>query len=64
MRGHRELRSYQGRFQFRAGVERLAAIPIAYQIKSKGWSARSIHSFNPTLTNEFTFGSQPRVADG
>ncbi len=55
-RGIESYEAFKGDFNFVLASNVWPQFPIAYQIKSKGLVSTLIHSFNPTLTNEFTFG--------
>src|SRR5262249_10833697 len=48
--------AFKGDFNFVLASNVWPQFPISYQIKSKGLVSTLIHTFDPTLTNEFTFG--------
>src|SRR5262245_24855073 len=55
-RGIHNNEQYKGDFNFVLASNVWPQFPIKYQIKSEGLVSTLIHTFNPTLTNEFTFG--------
>lgn len=55
-RGIQNYEAFKGDFNFVLASNVWPQFPISYQIKSKGLVSTLIHSFSPTLTNEFTFG--------
>ncbi len=55
-RGIESYEAFKGDFNFVLASNVWPQFPIAYQIKSKGLVSTLIHTFDPTLTNEFTFG--------
>ena len=55
-RGIHSNEQYKGDFNFVLASNVWPQFPIKYQIKSEGLVSTLIHTFNPTLTNEFTFG--------
>ncbi|HEU4390102.1 MAG TPA: hypothetical protein VFV34_20030, partial [Blastocatellia bacterium] len=55
-RGILSYEAFNGDFNFVLASNVWPQFPISYQIKSKGLVSTLIHTFNPTLTNEFTFG--------
>src|SRR5262245_35098972 len=48
--------AFKGDYNFVLASPIWPQFPIKYQIRSKGLVSTLIHTFNPTLTNEFTFG--------
>jgi len=55
-RGIHNNEQYKGDFNFVLASNVWPQFPIKYQIKSEGFVSTLIHTFNPTLTNELTFG--------
>ncbi len=55
-RGIESYEAFKGDFNFVLASPIWPQFPIKYQIKSKGLVSTLIHTFNPTLTNELTFG--------
>jgi hypothetical protein len=55
-RGINSYEAFKGDFNFVLASNVWPQFPISYQIKSKGLVSTLLHTFNPTLTNEFTFG--------
>ncbi len=55
-RGIQDYEAYKGDFDFVLASSSWAQLPINYQIRSVGSVATLIHTFSPTLVNEFTFG--------
>ena len=55
-RGIHNNEQYKGDFNFVLASNIWPQFPIKYQIKSEGLVSTLIHTFSPTLTNEFTFG--------
>lgn len=55
-RGIHNNEQYKGDFNFVLASNVWPQFPIKYQIKSEGLVSTLIHTFDPTLTNEFTFG--------
>jgi len=55
-RGIQNYEAYQGDFNFVLASNVWPQFPIKYAIESRGLVSTLIHSFSPTLTNEFTFG--------
>jgi hypothetical protein len=55
-RGIQDYEAYKGDFDFVLASASWAQLPINYQIRSVGSVATLIHTFSPTLVNEFTFG--------
>jgi hypothetical protein len=55
-RGIESYEAFKGDFNFVLASNVWPQFPIAYEIKSKGLVSTLIHTFNPTLINEFTFG--------
>src|SRR5262249_14971714 len=55
-RGIHSNEQYKGDFNFVLASNIWPQFPIKYQIKSEGLVSTLIHTFNPTLTNELTFG--------
>src|SRR4030095_4397276 len=55
-RGILNYEAYKGDFNFVLASNIWPQFPINYQIKSKGLVSTLIHTFSPTLINEFTFG--------
>src|SRR5215510_14668062 len=55
-RGIHNNEQYKGDFNFVLASGIWPQFPIKYQIKSEGLVSTLIHSFDPTMTNEFTFG--------
>src|SRR5262249_17155232 len=55
-RGIESYEAFKGDFNFVLASNVWPQFPISYQIKSKGLVSTLIHTFDPTLTNEFTFG--------
>ncbi len=55
-RGIQDYEAYKGDFGFVLASGSWGQLPINYQIRSVGSVATLIHTFSPTLVNEFTFG--------
>ena len=55
-RGIQNYEAFKGDFNFVLASNVWPQFPIKYQIESRGLVSTLIHTFNPTLTNEFTFG--------
>ncbi|MBS1812144.1 MAG: TonB-dependent receptor [Acidobacteria bacterium] len=55
-RGIQNYEAFKGDFNFVLASNVWPQFPIKYQIDSRGVVSTLIHSFKPTLTNEFTFG--------
>ncbi|MFN0086871.1 MAG: carboxypeptidase regulatory-like domain-containing protein, partial [Blastocatellia bacterium] len=55
-RGIQNYEAFKGDFNFVLASNVWPQFPIKYQIESRGVVSTLIHSFSPTLTNEFTFG--------
>src|SRR5262245_40429485 len=55
-RGIHSNEQYKGDFNFVLASQIWPQFPIKYQIKAEGLVSTLIHTFDPTLTNEFTFG--------
>ncbi len=55
-RGIQDYEAYKGDFDFVLASSSWAQLPINYQIRSVGMVSTLIHTFSPTLINEFTFG--------
>ncbi len=55
-RGINDYEAYKGDFDFVLASASWAQLPINYQIRSAGMVSTLIHTFSPTLVNEFTFG--------
>ncbi|HZS04466.1 MAG TPA: TonB-dependent receptor [Blastocatellia bacterium] len=55
-RGIHNNEQYKGDFNFVLASNVYPQFPIKYQIKSEGLVSTLIHTFDPTLTNELTFG--------
>ena len=55
-RGIQDYEAYKGDFDFVLASNSWAQLPINYQIRSVGMVSTLIHTFTPTLVNEFTFG--------
>ncbi|MBI3428366.1 MAG: TonB-dependent receptor [Acidobacteria bacterium] len=55
-RGIHNNEQYKGDFNFVLASNVWPQFPIKYQIKSEGLVSTLIHTFDPTLTNEATFG--------
>lgn len=55
-RGIQNYEAFKGDFNFVLASNVWPQFPIKYQIESRGLVSTLIHSFAPTLTNEFTFG--------
>lgn len=55
-RGINDYEAYKGDFDFVLASSSWAQLPINYQIRSAGMVSTLIHTFSPTLVNEFTFG--------
>jgi Carboxypeptidase regulatory-like domain len=55
-RGIQNYEAFKGDFNFVLASNVWPQFPIKYQIDSRGVVSTLIHSFTPTLTNEFTFG--------
>ena len=55
-RGIQDYEAFKGDFDFVLASSSWAQLPINYQIRSVGMVSTLIHTFSPTLVNEFTFG--------
>ncbi len=55
-RGIQNYEAFKGDFNFVLASNVWPQFPIKYQIESRGLVSTLIHTFNPTLTNEVTFG--------
>jgi hypothetical protein len=55
-RGIQNYEAFKGEFDFVLASSSWPQLPIKYQIQSRGIVSTLIHTFNPTLINEFTFG--------
>lgn len=55
-RGISDYEAFKGDFDFVLASGIWPQFPIQYQIKSRGLVSTLLHTFNPTLVNEFTFG--------
>src|SRR5262245_12807137 len=55
-RGIQSYEAFKGDFDFVLASNIWPQFPIIYQIRSRGLVSTLIHTFNPTLTNELTFG--------
>jgi Carboxypeptidase regulatory-like domain len=55
-RGIQNYEAFKGDFAFVLASNIWPQFPINYQIESRGLVSTLIHTFNPTLTNELTFG--------
>lgn len=55
-RGIQDYEAYKGDFNFVLASNVWPQFPIKYQIGSHGLVSTLIHTFSPTLVNEFTFG--------
>ncbi|MCW5962480.1 MAG: TonB-dependent receptor [Bryobacterales bacterium] len=55
-RGIQNYEAFKGEFDFVLASSSWPQLPIKYQIESRGVVATLIHTFSPTLINEFTFG--------
>jgi hypothetical protein len=55
-RGIQDYEAYKGDFDFVLASNSWAQLPINYQIRSAGMVSTLIHTFSPTMVNEFTFG--------
>jgi hypothetical protein len=55
-RGIQNYEAFKGDFNFVLASDIWPQFPINYQIESRGLVSTLIHTFDPTLTNEFTFG--------
>ncbi|HEY2932900.1 MAG TPA: carboxypeptidase regulatory-like domain-containing protein [Acidobacteriota bacterium] len=55
-RGIQNYEAFKGDFNFVLASNVWPQFPINYQIESRGVVSTLIHTFNPTLINEFTFG--------
>jgi hypothetical protein len=55
-RGIQNYEAFSGDFNFVLASDIWPQFPIKYQIESRGLVSTLIHTFNPTLVNEFTFG--------
>jgi hypothetical protein len=55
-RGINDYEAFKGEFDFVLASASWPQLPINYQIRSAGSVATLIHTFSPTLINEFTFG--------
>jgi hypothetical protein len=56
VRGIQNYEAFKGDFNFVLASNVWPQFPIKYQIESRGLVSTLIHTFSPTLTNEFTFG--------
>ncbi|HEY6400495.1 MAG TPA: hypothetical protein VI479_03750, partial [Blastocatellia bacterium] len=55
-RGIQNYEAFKGDFNFVLASDVWPQFPIKYQIESRGLVSTLIHTFDPTLTNELTFG--------
>ncbi|MCC6540323.1 MAG: carboxypeptidase regulatory-like domain-containing protein [Bryobacterales bacterium] len=55
-RGINDYEAYKGDFDFVLASSSWAQLPINYQIRSSGMVSTLLHTFSPTVVNEFTFG--------
>lgn len=55
-RGIQDYEAFKGDFDFVLASSSWAQLPINYQIRSVGMVSTLIHTFSPTMVNEFTFG--------
>ena len=55
-RGINDYEAFKGEFDFVLASSSWPQLPIKYQIRSAGMVATLLHTFTPTLINEFTFG--------
>jgi len=55
-RGINDYEAFRGDFAFVLASSSWGQLPINYQIRSAGMVSTLIHTFSPTLVNEFTFG--------
>lgn len=55
-RGINDYEAFKGEFDFVLASASWPQLPINYQIRSAGMVSTLIHTFSPTLVNEFTFG--------
>jgi len=55
-RGIQDYEAFKGQFDFVLASSSWPQLPIIYDIRSAGSVATLIHTFSPTLVNEFTFG--------
>lgn len=55
-RGIQNYEAFQGDFNFVLASNVWPQFPIKYAVESRGLVSTLIHTFSPTLTNEFTFG--------
>ncbi|MDZ7639303.1 MAG: hypothetical protein U5J83_13800 [Bryobacterales bacterium] len=55
-RGIQNYEAFKGEFGFVLASSSWPQLPIQYQIQSRGIVSTLIHTFSPTLINEFTFG--------
>lgn len=55
-RGIQNYEAFKGEFDFVLASSSWPQLPIQYQIESRGIVSTLIHTFSPTLINEFTFG--------
>jgi hypothetical protein len=55
-RGIQNYEAFRGDFNFVLASDVWPQFPINYQIESRGLVSTLIHTFNPTFTNELTFG--------
>ncbi|HYO80018.1 MAG TPA: hypothetical protein VES20_01345, partial [Bryobacteraceae bacterium] len=55
-RGINDYEAFKGEFDFVLASSSWPQLPIKYQIRSAGSVATLIHTFTPTVVNEFTFG--------
>ena len=55
-RGIQDYEAYKGEFNFVLASSSWPQLPIKYQIRSAGLVSTLIHTFSPTVINEFTFG--------
>lgn len=56
VRGIRDYEAFKGDFNFVLASDNWPQFPIEYSIQSAGLVSTVIHTFKPTLINEFTFG--------
>ncbi|MBS1831522.1 MAG: TonB-dependent receptor [Acidobacteria bacterium] len=55
-RGINDYEAYKGDFDFVLASSSWPQLPLKYQIRSAGMVSTLIHTFSPTMVNEFTFG--------
>lgn len=55
-RGINDYEAFKGEFDFVLASASWPQLPINYQIRSAGMVSTLIHTFSPSLVNEFTFG--------